>query len=392
MRPSLALVDYVILAISLCLGTLSTALASPLYSLYILDWHITTTQIGYAFIAYMFGVVFTLMFFNHLTLKYGFKKIVISGLVLIVLGLIYSALAQNIVELSLARFMLGVASGFINTATIVGLNLNYPFQNKMNSAKISSIITVFGFALGPIIGGIIADNTQFPLKTPYYIISLASTITLIFCFFIREKNNLETNNISLKYWNYPKIKSNKNLFLVSSLSAFCCFSIFSLYAALAGTFLSNLSLEKNATFTGLSISIILLISAITQLSSKKMQEFFSLKFGLKLITIGCFLLILSLVTHNIKYLTCSILFIGIGHGLALAPSYYFIEKIVNHETSSIFSTFLLISYQGTIWPILITSYLFDKIGNIYALTIFSLFILAIVIFLLHLIKKTGLKA
>lgn len=392
MRLSPALTDYTILAFSLCLGTLSTALASPLYSLYIPHWHITTTQIGYAFIAYMLGVVFTLLFFNHFTLKYGFKKIVIVGIILSIIGLIYSAQSNNIFDLSLARFIIGIASGFLSTATVVGLNCTYPFKNKINSAKISSIITVFGFALGPLIGGMLADHTQSPLTTPYYIIAIFSTIILFFCFFIRDTKHIAIKKINIKIWNYPKKTSNKSLFLLSSLSAFCCFAAFSLYAALAGTFLSNLPLQRSATLTGFSISIILLISVFTQLMSKKIPELLSLKMGLNFITLGCFLLLISLTTHNAIWLVSSILCIGIGHGWALAPAYYFVGAITREDNPSLFSTFLLIGYQGTIWPVLITSYLIDKIGSTYALIIFSLFILALTSLMTFLAKNELVKS
>jgi len=375
MRVSSSLVEYIILCFCLCLGVLSTALASPLYAIYATDWHISTTQIGYAFIAYMFGVVFSLLFFNSSTSKYGFKKVVMMGLFLCIVSLIYSALASNIWHLCIARFLIGISSGLLSTSTIIGLALKFPFKNKASAGKISSVITVFGFGLGPLVGGILADHSAHPLSTPYWIIAAVSFVILCLSPLIKYQHLPPAKIAKSKIWNTPIDLLNRKIFYPCALTACCCFAVFSLYAALAGTFISALPLAQSATLTGASISIILFISTLTQFCLKGLHEAKSLILGLCSVLLGCFCLIMAQYTSSIIWLSISILMIGLGHGLALNPAYYFIGLMSQKENPAIFSTFLLIGYQGTIWPILVSSIIIDHYGIMASLTIFSALIL-----------------
>lgn len=386
MRQRVSIVEYIILSLCLCLGALSTALASPLYPMYVLDWEISTTQIGYAFIAYMFGVVFSLLFFNSWTIRFGYKKVIICGLLMSIIALIYSALAQDIWNLSGARFLIGISSGLLSTSTIVGLSQKYPFKNKLNAGKISSILTVFGFGLGPLIGGVIADHSTAPLTTPYLVVAAISTLVLMACSLIKYKHTTSKTIIKNKIWNIPIKQNSKYIFLPCAIAALCCFAVFSLYAALAGTFIAELPLNHSATLTGISISVILFISTFIQLAFKRLKESTSLQLGLILTTCGCFLLLIAQYTHSIAWLMSSILCVGIGHGLALSPAYYYVGKITQQENGAVFSTFLLIAYQGTIWPVLLSSILIDHYGIITSLVIFSTLIFFTVIWLFTQVK------
>lgn len=381
-----ARVEYFILSLALCLGVLSTALASPLYPIYVKHWHISTTEIGYAFVAYMIGVVFTLLFFNQSTSRYGFKKTVCVGLAICIVSLLYSALANNIYHLCAARFLIGISSGLLSTSTVIGLSLKYPFSKPAMAGKITSVITVFGFSLGPLIGGIIADHTTLPLAMPYYVIACISVLVFIACFFIDYQHQAPEKIQQHQVWNIPVQTNHRLLFFPCAIAALCGFAVFSLYAALSGTFLATLPIAQSATLTGISISIILFISTLTQFFLKGIPEATSLTLGLIGLLLGCGLLISSQIFQYSGLLVGSILVIGLGHGLTLNPAYYFVSKMSQTENPAVFSTFLLIAYQGTIWPVLISSQLIDHFGIPMALSSFSLIILISSIWILKHIK------
>lgn len=384
-------VEYLILSLALCLGVLSTALASPLYPIYLESWNISATEIGYAFVVYMIGVVFSLLFFNQSTSHYGFKKVVCAGLGLCVAALLYSALAPNIYHLCASRFLIGISSGLLSTATVIGLNLKYPFSKPAMAGKITSIITVFGFSLGPLIGGLIADHTTLPLAMPYYVIAVSSSLVLMLCFAVRYQHQKPQKIEKTKVWNIPQYNANRLLFFPCAIASLCAFAVFSLYAALSGTFLATLPIQHSATLTGISISVILFISTLTQLFLKGIKEDKSLILGLVGLLLGCGVLIASQLWQHSMLLVLSVVVIGLGHGLTLNPSYFLISKITKKENPAIFSTFLLIAYQGTIWPVLISSSLIDHFNIPIALSIFSFIILGCAVWILKNIKIIKLQ-
>lgn len=378
MQDSPSFAEYFILALCLCLGAISTALASPLYSIYVTQWHISTSEIGYAFIAYMFGVVFTLLFLNGWIARYGYKQTVIRGLIASILGLVLSAFSIDIWQLCGARFLIGISSGLLCTATVIGLAHKYPFAKRSQAGKLSSLITVLGFGLGPFLGGIMADQLAKPLMTPYLVIASLSTCILIACYWINAPSQSEKTASKMRLWSTPHDRDDRRLFWVCSVMAACCFAAFSLYAALAGIFLKELPLQSSATLTGSAISLILLVSFLTQLSSKLLHELTCLKLGGLCLVLGCISLGLAQWTHQLLFLAGSVVFMGIGHGYSLNPAYFFMGKLVEKQHSGLLSSFLLIGYQGTIWPILLSSFIIDHFGVLSSVSVFALLIFILI--------------
>ncbi|MHA3050396.1 MFS transporter [Acinetobacter sp. ANC 4639] len=383
--------QYMIISFALCLAAVSTALASPLYAIYEQVWGITTSQVGYIFIAYMLGVVFSLLFLSKLNAIYNYKQVIVVSLSLSIIGMILSAFALSIWLLSFSRFLIGIASGLITTAAMVGLKDQYPFRNKMLSEKLTSMITILGFALGPLLGGILADHTHHPLADPYWIMAIFTGVVLFSVLWVQPKIQSEKKHkwvelLKVEGLILPQVASRK-IFWICSISALCSFGAFSLYAALAGTFIRNLAIHSSATFTGFSISIILFVSVLSQLFCKSFKEMDVLSYGLAALLLGTISLVVAEIEHGMTFLFLSILFTGIGHGFSLSAAYYFIGKIIDLEKNPlIFSSYLFIAYQGTIWPVIFSSYLIEYMGLIVTLWLISILLMATIIWLIYQIK------
>lgn len=388
--PSSSL-QYMIISFALCLAAVSTALASPLYAIYEQVWGITTSQVGYIFIAYMLGVVFSLLFLSKLNAIYNYKQVIVVSLSLSIMGMILSACALSIWLLCFSRFLIGIASGLITTAAMVGLKDQYPFRNKMLSEKLTSMITILGFALGPLLGGILADHTHHPLADPYWIMAIFTGVVLFSVLWVQPKIQSEKKHkwielLKVEGLILPQVASRK-IFWICSISALCSFGAFSLYAALAGTFIRNLAIHSSATFTGFSISIILFVSVLSQLFCKSLKEMNVLSYGLAALLLGTISLVVAEIEHGMTFLFLSILFTGIGHGFSLSAAYYFIGKIIDLEKNPlIFSSYLFIAYQGTIWPVIFSSYLIEYMGLIVTLWLISILLMATIIWLIYQIK------
>ena len=384
-------IQYSIISFALCLAALSTALASPLYAIYEQQWGISTSQVGYIFIAYMLGVVFSLLFLNKLNAIYHYKHVILVSLAITILGLLLSALASSVWWLGFSRFLIGIASGLITTAAMVGLKDQYPFANKALAEKLTSMITVLGFGLGPLLGGIFADHTARPLADPYWIIIFFSTLILISVFWVKPKLKLQnkphwTALFKIQRLDLPQTPSRK-IFWVCSVSALCSFGAFSLYAALAGTFIHELPIQSSATLTGVSISIILFVSVFSQLLCKSFKELHVLYAGLAALLLGTMSLIIAEVEHTVGFLFLSILLTGIGHGFSLSAAYYFIGKMMDRENNPlIFSSYLLVAYQGTIWPVIFSSYLIESVGVVMTLLVIAIFLMITILWLMYQLK------
>ena len=121
---------FAMVSLTLVMGTIGTALASPLYPIYQQVWHLSPSQITYIFVAYMFGCLGSLLFLGRTSNSIGFLRTLQIGLVFISLGLIISVFADNALILSVGRFIIGIASGLMTTSAMIGMMQTIPESHK----------------------------------------------------------------------------------------------------------------------------------------------------------------------------------------------------------------------------------------------------------------------
>ena len=349
-------------SLALCIGTIGTALASPLYPIYQQLWHLLPSHITYIFVAYMFGCLATLLFLGRSSNSFGFLRTLQIGIVFVILGLALSSIASNALWLALGRFIIGIASGLISTSAMLGLITTIPDSHKQNAPQLSSIITVIGFGLGPFIGGLIAQFSNQPLVTPYLPV-IAAAILCFFGLFLVKAPQFKVQPFSIA----PRLEipaaQHHSLFFIAGLTAFSAFGAFSLFASLSPSFVKDLIPWHGPLVSGSAIASILLVSAVVQFSAKSLLPAKSLILGLITLVVSFVLLGLCMsMQWSILFFISDIL-VGVGHGLGLLGAFGLIHQMTTTDNrAAVMSTYLFIGYLGTIVPIIAVGYLADHFG------------------------------
>ncbi len=353
---------FLMVSLALCIGTIGTALASPLYPIYQQLWHLLPSHITYIFVAYMFGCLTTLLFLGRTSNSFGFIRTLQIGLFFAVIGLTISVFAVNTYYLGFGRFIIGIASGLISTSAMLGLIYTIPDSHKQSAAQFSSIITVLGFELGPFIGGAIAQFSDQPLMTPYIPVIIAATISLLSLFSIKTIQ-LEKQRFSVApHLELPDVQFKK-LFYLASFTAFCAFGSFSLFASLAPSFIKDIIPWHGPLISGATIASILLVSAIVQFAAKSVDMHKALNAGLILLISSYLILSLCMTMHLGLLFFVSVICAGMGHGLGLLGAFALIHRMTNPDNrAAVVSTYLFIAYFGTIVPVIFAGYLSDHFG------------------------------
>ena len=364
--------SFLMISLALCMGTIGTALASPLYPIYQQLWHLLPSQITYIFVAYMFGCLATLLFFGRASNSFGFLRTLQVGLLFVVTGLLLSAFASNALWLGFGRFIIGIASGLISTSAMLGLMLTIPDSHKVHAPQLSSIITVIGFALGPFIGGVIAQFSALPLLMPYLPIIAGAMLCLIGLFRLKPPT-FQAQPFSIAPHLELPVASTRIHFFIAGLTAFCAFGAFSLFASLSASFVKDLIPWHGPLVSGLAISSILFISALIQFFAKSLPAARSLNYGLLLLLLSCLLLAICMQTHWSPLFFISDIGVGLGHGLGIMGSFGLIHQMTNpHNRAAVISTYLFMGYLGTIVPIIAVGYSADLWGLNLAVSGFGL--------------------
>lgn len=353
---------FLMVSLALCIGTMGTALASPLYPIYQQLWHLLPSHITYIFVTYMLGCLATLLFLGRTSNSIGFLKTLELGLVIITLGLLLSMFANNVLWLSLGRFIIGIASGLMTTSALIGLMWSIPESHKSHAPQLSSVITAVGFGLGPLVGGLIAQFSATPLFTPYIPIIVGAMLCFVGLLRLPQPEFSAQAFSIAPHLERPEAQFHAE-FYITGLTAFCAFAAFSLFASLSPSFVQFIIPWHGPLVSGLAITCILLISAMVQYFSRSIPARKCLNYGLYTLLFSLLILGLCIYLHWSFLFFISDVLVGVGHGLALIGAFGLIHAMTNlHNRAAVMSTYLFVAYLGTILPILAVGYLADHFG------------------------------
>ena len=363
---------FLMVSLALCIGTMGTALASPLYPIYQQLWHLLPSHITYIFVTYMLGCLATLLFLGRTSNSIGFLKTLELGLVIITVGLLLSMFANNALWLSLGRFIIGIASGLMTTSALIGLMWSIPESHKSHAPQLSSVITAVGFGLGPLVGGLIAQFSATPLFTPYIPIIVGAMLCFVGLLRLPQPEFSAQAFSIAPHLERPEAQFHAE-FYITGLTAFCAFAAFSLFASLSPSFVQFIIPWHGPLVSGLAISSILFISALIQFFAKSLPAARSLNYGLLLLLVSCLLLAICMQTHWSPLFFISDIGVGLGHGLGIMGSFGLIHQMTDpHNRAAVISTYLFMGYLGTIVPIIAVGYSADLWGLNLAVSGFGL--------------------
>ncbi len=381
----------------MCVGVMGTALASPLYPLYQARWGLQPSHITGIYVAYMLGALSSLLFLGRLSDRFGFLPVLRWGLMLVYAGVLLSAVAWSVPSFVASRVLIGIASGMITTSASLGLTqLSRPSQ-VMRASAMTSFAMALGFGMGPLVGGLVAQWVPQPLVTAYVPSLLLGALAIYALFQVRvevQVSAVPPPRLLLRDW-LPRITlprpAVQRPFMVACLGAFATFGIFGLYASLAPSFMERMVPWHGPAVSGLSIAMILFLSALVQWLARPVHTKTCAVWGLGLLAACNLLLIATSLTQWPALFVLSVLTTSAGHGLVNLAGIAIVNKVARPETrAGLLSTYLVVGYVGTIVPILGVGWLSDWLGLAVALVIFCVAMAALTGTLAWMAERTPL--
>ena len=353
---------------AMCVGVMGTALASPLYPLYQARWGLLPSHITGIYVAYMLGALASLLFLGRLSDRFGFLPVLRSGLMLVTAGVLLSALAWNVPSFVISRVAIGIASGMITTSASMGLTQLSRSASVQHASAMTSFAMSLGFGLGPLVGGVLAQWLAQPLVSAYVPSVLLGVLAVYALYQVQIPSKAATASAaqSLRNW-LPRITlpqpALRRPFFIASLGAFSTFGIFGLYASLAPSFMGQMLPWHGPAVSGMSIAMILFLSAGVQWLARPIHTKTCLVWGLCLLAAGNLWLMATTYTNWPLLFIFSVLTTAAGHGLTNLAGIAVVNKVARPDNrAGLLSSYLVVGYIGTTAPILGVGWLSDHIG------------------------------
>ncbi|MGX1882476.1 MFS transporter [Streptomyces sp. NPDC055287] len=115
--------------------------------------------------------------------RYGRKKMLVAGLALFGIGSLVAGLAESSAQLIAARAGMGVGGALLITTTLAVVVQIFDDTERVKAIGLWSTVNSLGFAVGPLIGGVMLDHfwwgAIFLINIPVALIGLVAVVSLV---------------------------------------------------------------------------------------------------------------------------------------------------------------------------------------------------------------------
>lgn len=353
---------------------MGTALVSPLYPLYQKAWQLTSGEVTQLYVIYMIGALLSLLVFGRLADLVGFHRVLTLSLVLCLAGTILSLFSAGFYLFAFARFLVGIAASLVTTGGVVALMLTASPEQRKKLVLMSSLFISAGFALGPIVGGIVGQWAPEPLVSAY----VPSLVFLPICLAgLVLALPRPTHTVRVPNWRafIPRLRwsdrKDSVRFGLACCLPFISFGVFGLYASMAPLMIRDFLGLDGPVVSGAFIGIFLVCVAVTQIMAREIDPHKTALVSLVLIAVGNLCMMLNLSAGSLWLFAFGVLVGSIGHGMSLLASTAVLVEISRDENrGALTATYWAIGYSGSIFPMLLVGWIADHWGIARAISLF----------------------
>lgn len=277
---------FVILNLSLVSSfvILGVSIISPVLPQYALSFSIPVALVGWAISAFALARVVMDIPAGFLADRFGRKRNMIFGLLLIILSSIVAGTANNYAWLILARIVQGIGSALYVTSATTWVAQVTAGESRGRYMALYSGLIFAGSSFGPTIGGYIAFH--FGLHAPFYAYATFALVGLIATLPLKETaDSAQTTQSKMRVKDVPSVLLNRPFLLVNC----SVLALFFLRSGLRST-LVPLYASLNLGLSEDKIGILMTVAAVATALCTFPSGFLSDKVGRKKPIMACLFL------------------------------------------------------------------------------------------------------
>ena len=376
---------FVTVCLAMVVGVMGTALISPLYGLYKEAWNLQPSDVSLIYVIYMAGALTGLLFLGRLPDRIGFVRVMGISLVMGLIGTFISMIAWNATSLIVGRVAVGVSSTMMTTGATLGLTTLSRAGSMQRTAMVTGFLMALGFGVGPLMGGIFGEWMPWPLVTTYLPSLVLGVWGLHSLYRLRLPANVRVQPSAQPMgWHdfVPHLTvpapAQRRVFAITCALPFIAFAVFGVYASMAPLFLEKLVPWHGPFMSGISLAMILLVSACVQILAGSWPTYLTGMGGAISLVLSNALLIANFYSSSALLFGAGVLCTAAGHGMCMLAGMSMINRIAQPgNRSGLLATYLVVGYVGSIVPMLAMGWMADHWGLRVSVTVFACMIICV---------------
>jgi MFS family permease len=350
---------------------MGSTIVTPLYSLYAQQFGFSKVVLTLIYAAYVIGNLTSLFFFGGVSDRAGRRRIVLRAIVLAAVStglfLFASSTPWLFVARALSGFSIGLAAG-AGTAWIAELDSE---SDQGRAALVAVVGNFAGVALGPLVSGLVAQYSRWPLQLPFVIYIALVAVTAVFIARSPETVNDKVAQ-TRKRASLAIPRSIRAAFVAPAVTAFTMFSLYGFYFSLAPSVLVESLHESNRAVGGAVVFELGLVSAATILVTRRMASRTCMLLALILLLPSLVLLIVAQAQGSLPLLLLGTTLSGISGALGYRGSLQVVNQIAPAEQrAGVASAYFLVCFIGNSLPVIAVAILARAFSSLVADGVFA---------------------
>ncbi|GAA2093747.1 MFS transporter [Streptomyces albiaxialis] len=365
--PSVAAVLVLFLAAS--------SAPSPLYALYQQQWGFAAWTLTVVFALYVVGLLGSLLVVGALSDHLGRRPVLAAaiGLELVSLGLFLTA--ENVVVLSVARVLQGIATGAATTtvsATLVDLE---PSHARGRAGVLTSVSPLSGLALGALGSGVLVEFAPAPTRLVYALLAVGMVLAAVVVALLPETSRRRPGALaSLR----PRVAMPARLRadIVPVVPAMIAsWALAGMYLSLGPSVAAELLGLHSRLVGGVVVTLLAGTGALTVALLRSRSAASLLAPASALLGLGTLVSLAGTAGHLAWLAALGTVVAGVGFGASVLATFGTFARIAEpHERSAVFALANIISYLGNSVPAVLGGIAVTAMGlrtatEVYALVI-----------------------
>jgi MFS family permease len=345
---------------------------TPLYPLYGDEFGLGAGGITVIFVGYVIGVMLTLLVVGHTSDHVGRRPLLLAGLGWAFLGGLLFLVATGPEWLFAARVSVGVGNGFFFGAGIAAVVELHHAHSRQFAAVAAQASFSAGAAVGPLVGGLLAQWAPLPLRTTWVVylvlvgVAFAGVLTLHDDRRGKIRRALRPQPIGVP----PEIRL---LFAGVAAGAFAVSAAGGLFAALAPTVLDELLGIRGAALAGLLMTAQQGVGFLSALASRGVPPHRAATFGILAAAGGMAGATAAAAADLWPLFLVAALLVGAGIGSGMVGTLGALNAgAPERRRAEVVSGYYVATYLGLGAPVVAAGFAADAFGLLEALVVFSI--------------------
>ncbi|MFI1438684.1 MFS transporter [Streptomyces fructofermentans] len=334
-----------------------TAVPAPLWTVYQQQDGFSTFMITVVFAAYSVGVIISLFLVGHISDWHGRRRILLIGVLTEAVSALLALASTSLPVLLVTRLVVGFGIGMVTaTATAFLIELHHrarPGDSRARADIVATAANIGGLAVGPLIGGLLAEYVARPLQVPYLIflgLLLLGSVGVVMSPETvappERRTPYRPQRVSVPHAARPR-------FFAASAATFAAFAAFGLFTSLGPGFIAGTLHHPSRSLAGLSAFMVFGAAALAQTALPGWSLHKLLSRGLVLMPLGLIAVTTGVWQADLTLFLGGGVVTGAGAGLLFKGSVSTVLGLAVHGSrSETLAGLFLSAYAGLSLPVL----------------------------------------